>query len=181
MSHHIEDLIHLFEQTFFARFNTRLVKGGDEPIYIPANSQCRYHQIIFAHGFYTSGLHEIAHWCIAGEARRLQEDYGYWYAPDGRDQQQQAVFEAVEVKPQAIEWALSLAAGIHFNVSVDNLNGFQPDRHQFQDKVAEQALRYQLTGFPPRAQQFIDCLRAFYGTPDFDFSLLFTNQCEELV
>ena len=30
-------------------------------------------------------------------------DYGYWYAPDGRNAEQQSAFYSVEVKPQAIE------------------------------------------------------------------------------
>ncbi len=34
----------------------------------------------------------------------LLPDLGYWYAPDGRIEEQQALFEQVEIKPQAIEW-----------------------------------------------------------------------------
>ena len=101
--------------------NTELVAGDDEPIYLPADAEHRHHRIVFAHGFYASALHEIAHWLVAGAKRRDQEDYGYWYCPDGRDKAQQLAFEQVEVKPQAIEWALSVAAGFNFNVSVDNL------------------------------------------------------------
>jgi elongation factor P hydroxylase len=86
---HYQDLIHLFNQTFAESENTHLVKGQSEPIYLPANDQVNYHRIIFAHGFFASALHEIAHWCVAGQARRLLEDYGYWYCPDGRNMQQQ--------------------------------------------------------------------------------------------
>ena len=121
MQYQYLDLIQLFDRTFYNDFNTRLIKGGDEPLYLPANAECEYHQIIFARGFYASALHEIAHWCIAGEERRLKEDFGYWYIPDGRNEKQQHKFEQVEVCPQAVEWAFNVAANKTFNVSADNL------------------------------------------------------------
>ncbi len=161
--HDITDLIHLFDKTFFLTFNTRLIKGDDEPVYLPANLTCNYHQIIFAHGFYASALHEISHWCLAGKARRLQEDFGYWYLPDGRNKAQQEKFEQVEIKPQAIEWALSVACGRKFDVSVDNLNGdIEPDRFVFKEKVLAQVNSYLSNGFPAQAQTFIDVLVKFY-------------------
>ncbi|SUC30833.1 Protein of uncharacterised function, DUF462 [Providencia rettgeri] len=85
-THNYQDLINIFDECFGVTYNTRLVKGDDEPIYLPADEAVPYHRIVFAHGFFTSGLHEISHWCIAGEARRQQVDYGYWYCPDGRDE-----------------------------------------------------------------------------------------------
>ncbi|GAC13456.1 elongation factor P hydroxylase [Aliiglaciecola lipolytica] len=160
--HHYRDLIKLFNQCFEKSENTQLVKGESEPIYLPANEHCDYHQIVFANGFFASGLHEIAHWCIAGKQRRLLEDYGYWYCPDGRNKQQQAEFEQVELKPQAIEWAFSLAANLPFQVSTDNLNGEQPDRAAFQSNVFQQLNEYQRNGFPPRAQIMLNALAAFY-------------------
>src|SRR3546814_12851389 len=63
----------------------------------------------------------VAHWCLAGAARRRQDDYGYWYAADGRDLEQQHLFEQVEVKPQALELLFSDVCGLNFCVSVDNL------------------------------------------------------------
>ena len=79
----------MHEQCFFQAFNTKLIKGGDEPFYSPADEKFAYHRIIFAHGYYASALHEISHWCMAGKERRLLEDFGYWYMPDGRDAEQQ--------------------------------------------------------------------------------------------
>ncbi len=79
-----------------------------------------YHRIVFAHGF-SPVLHEISHWCIAGEARRRLR---YWYCPDGRDEKTQCEFEVVEIKPQALDWLFCVAVGIPFNVSCDNLEGF---------------------------------------------------------
>ncbi len=153
----VPTLMSLFNSTF-EDFNTRLVLGDDEPIYIPAGKDKSYHQIVFAHGFFSSALHEIAHWCIAGEKRRLLEDYGYWYCPDGRNETQQADFEKVEIKPQAIEWAFTEAAGRRFQVSTDNLNGAEPDREGFTKNVAAQLALYKADGFPPRAERFINAL-----------------------
>lgn len=161
--HHYQDLIRLFDRTFGSAENTRLVKGDDEPIYLPADGAFGYHRIVFAHGYFASALHEIAHWCIAGKQRRLLEDYGYWYCPDGRNQQQQNAFEQVEIKPQAIEWAFCNASGIQFQVSTDNLNGVEPDRQAFTQRVAKQLATYQADGFPVRAQQFITALENFYS------------------
>ncbi|XQW83933.1 elongation factor P hydroxylase [Thalassotalea piscium] len=160
--HRYQDLVTLFEETFFNQYNTRLVKGEAEPVYLPANEQCQYHQVVFAHGYYSSALHEIAHWCIAGQSRRLLEDYGYWYLPDGRNREQQNKFEHVEIKPQALEWAFCVAANKSFNVSADNLNGCEVDTTQFRLNVYQQVQRYLKEGFPKRAQQFIDALANHY-------------------
>lgn len=163
--HNIDDLIQLFESTFFNQFNTRLIIGEDEPIYLPKSEFCSFNQIIFAHGFYASALHEISHWCVAGAKRRLLEDFGYWYLPDGRNREQQAKFELAELKPQAVEWALSVACNKPFDVSVDNLNGeAEPNRVAFKAKVLEQVKCYFEQGFPPQAQDFIFTLSQFYKT-----------------
>jgi elongation factor P hydroxylase len=164
-THHYQDLIQLFDQAFYPAYNTRLVKGGDEPLYLPASAECEYHKVIFAHGYFASALHEIAHWCIAGEARRQLVDFGYWYEPDGRNEAQQNAFEQVEVAPQAIEWAFSLASNKRFRVSVDNLNGESADSRQFALDVQHKLSCYLQSGFPRRAQIFIDVLTQFYQPP----------------
>ena len=162
--HRYQDLITIFDDTFFGRFNTRLIRGDDEPIYLPANEKCSYHQVVFAHGFYASALHEISHWCIAGSKRRELIDFGYWYEPDGRTSEQQANFEMVEVKPQAIEWAFCVIAKKKFTVSVDNLNGdSEPDVIAFKKRVFSQVRDYLTDGFPLRAQAFMEALAEFYG------------------
>ncbi|KGJ96376.1 protein of unknown function DUF462 [Colwellia psychrerythraea] len=166
MSYQYQDLIHIFNHTFSTSMNTQLIKGSDEPLYAPKNEICNYHRIIFAHGFYASALHEVAHWCLAGSARRLLEDFGYWYIPDGRDQAQQLKFEQVEIKPQAIEWAFCAAVGKKFDVSIDNLSGTgTTDRAVFKQAVYQQVEVYLTTGFPKEAQKFITALADFYQTP----------------
>jgi len=160
--HHYQDLISIFHQTFYAKYQTKLVRGDSEPIYLPATEKGRDNQIIFAHGYYASALHEIAHWCLAGSERRLKEDFGYWYLPDGRNNEQQKVFEQVEIKPQAIEWAFCMATNKTFYVSADNLNGESADTHSFTEQVIKQVAIYCEQGFPKDAQQFINALAEFY-------------------
>ncbi|GLT17378.1 hypothetical protein GCM10007938_11550 [Vibrio zhanjiangensis] len=172
MSHHYQDLINIFNHIFLPEYNTRLELGGDEPIYLPADETHANHRIIFARGFYASALHEIAHWCVAGPKRRLLEDFGYWYEPDGRTESAQAEFEKVEIRPQAYEWILSMSAGFPFTVSCDNLNGeFEPDRLAFMNKVHQEVGRIFVSGFPLRVSLLSDALRQFYNQPELDYSM----------
>ncbi|MDX7990103.1 elongation factor P hydroxylase [Xenorhabdus sp. Reich] len=165
-AHHYHQLIEIFDNCFSDDCNTRLIKGDDEPIYLPADNDVSYNRIVFAHGFYASGLHEISHWCIAGKERRKRVDFGYWYCPDGRDAQTQGEFEKVEIKPQSLEWLFCVAADFPFNVSCDNLEGdFEPDRLAFHRKVHEQVMQYLENGIPTRAARFIQGLQSFYNTP----------------
>jgi elongation factor P hydroxylase len=164
LKHRYQDLITLFELTFFKDYQTRLLRGSDEPVYLPIDKENSFHQVIFAHGYYSSALHEVAHWCIAGDKRRAQIDYGYWYSADGRNAQQQSAFESVEVKPQAIEWAFSVAANKSFQLSTDNIEGVQTDPSVCANNVRIQVLRYLEKGFPLRAEQFIGVLQQFYKT-----------------
>lgn len=161
--HQAEDLIRLFNDTFQDSEGTCLVCGDDEPWYLPADEEYPFHRIVFAHGFFASALHEIAHWCIAGPARRRLVDYGYWYNPDGRDAKEQLEFEAVEARPQAIEWAFSIASGFRFRVSVDNLSGAPVNYDGFRLRVHTALKCYERRGFPVRAQRFIDVLCNAYG------------------
>ncbi|AFJ46324.1 elongation factor P hydroxylase [Shimwellia blattae] len=164
--HHYQQLIDIFNHCFATEYNTRLVKGDDEPIYLPADASEPWNRIVFAHGYYASAIHEISHWCIAGKARRELVDFGYWYCPDGRDRQTQSEFENVEVKPQALDWLFCVAAGFPFNVSCDNLNGdFEPDRIAFQRRVHAQVMDYLAQGIPPRPARLISALHDYYKTP----------------
>jgi elongation factor P hydroxylase len=152
--HHYQDLILLFNQCFAEEYNTKLFKGTEEPVYLPANESQLCNAIYFAHGFFSSALHECAHWFIAGKERRNLIDFGYWYAPDGRNPQQQVQFQSVEVKPQALEWILSHSCGYPFRVSIDNLNGGTCDTENFKQSIHQQVLTYCRDGLPRRAQKF---------------------------
>ena len=80
---------------WFSHQNVTLVKGEVEPEYFPASNHAPA-RIQFAHGFFNSALHEISHWTIAGAKRRLLPDLGYWYAPDGRTAEQQALLNKLK-------------------------------------------------------------------------------------
>lgn len=145
----------LFNDQFREAYRTVLVKGSDEPEYLPASGPEGLAQVVFAHGYYASALHEISHWCIAGEYRRTLHDYAYWYCPDGRTLQQQQAFEQVEVKPQAIEWLFAVAAGFRFHISVDNLSGAgAANEERFRHNVRIQAGEYLDRGCRPGHRRF---------------------------
>lgn len=148
-------LIRLFNDIYGT--HTKLVHGEGEPEYFaPKDGNPAY--IAFAHGFFNSSLHEISHWCVAGKARRQQDDFGYWYCPDGRTADEQALFETVEIKPQAIECLLNLALGRDFKVSVDNLNAnFDTSNSQFAQNVYDKALSFlqNPVTLPPDARRLI--------------------------
>ena len=154
----------LFRQTFYQDYLTVLQGGMDEPLYQPATQVGEPHRLYYREDFVSSALHEIAHWCIAGEMRRRRVDFGYWYIPDGRNQQQQKTFESVEVKPQALEWLFSEAAGVKFHFSVDNLSGSGQASSWFIGAVTQQAACWCVAGLPERAAMFIDALIGQYGT-----------------
>lgn len=163
--HRIEDLIAIFNELFLDRLNTELVAGDDEPVYLPADDQYPHNRIIFAHGFFASALHEIAHWCVAGVERRQQEDFGYWYKPDGRTAEEQQLFESVERRPQAYEWILSVSAGKGFHFSADNLSAGIGASPQFKQSVLQQVYDTLEQGMNPRLQLLSDQLRGFYRQP----------------
>ena len=149
----------LFNQLFSKSETTILCSGAEEPLYMPASDEDGFHVIYSTRDYFSSALHEISHWCIAGKARRKLVDFGYWYEPDGRSTEQQSLFEQVEVKPQALEWLFSRACGLRFRLSVDNVN--QPELRAsdgFRDNVHAQTLSYLGNGLPGRAEIFLNAL-----------------------
>jgi hypothetical protein len=122
-------------------------------------------KIFFTRDYFASALHEVAHWCVACSERRQQVDYGYWYAPDGRNACQQLAFEQVEAVPQAIEWAFALACNKAFRVSNDNLSLQKHDSSRFETCVLTQLVDFANAGFPARAQRFLQVLHLHYNTP----------------
>ncbi|WP_111656922.1 elongation factor P hydroxylase [Isoalcanivorax indicus] len=152
------DLERLFAQTFADSHDTLLCGGAEEPFYQPG----RPHRILYTRDYFRSALHEVAHWCVAGAARRQLPDYGYWYAPDGRDAAQQRAFEQVEVKPQALELLFCEACGHPFAVSLDNLEGETGDATAFATAVAHQALHYRAQRRNQRWARWLHTLSGFY-------------------
>ena len=163
----VTSLQRVFNDSFAASHATRLVGGASEPLYQPAHGAQQWHRLYFREDYFASALHEVAHWCIAGEARRRLVDFGYWYAPEGRSPAQQRAFEAVECKPQALEWFFSRACGYRFRVSVDNLDAVEgaiPDTLPFRRQLLSQARRWQQQGLPPRADRFYRALCREFGS-----------------
>ena len=151
----------------FEDFNVRLQGGASEPLYQPAKDRGGQHVLFYREDYFASALHEISHWCIAGAKRRQQLDFGYWYTPDGRNADQQKAFEAVEYKPQALEWVFSRACGYRFRLSLDNLSaGHAADTRQFRRRVVVQIARWQNTGLPVRADAFYRALSIEFDTGD---------------
>ena len=160
----------IFSINFLDTENTQLIGGATEPLYTPSFDLKKPHQLIFRENFVSSALHEIAHWCIAGKQRRLQQDFGYWYQPDGRTVDEQAKFESMEVKPQALEWIFSNACGQKFTPSADNLNAagdYTTDAAGFKQALVKQARCWcKSQQLPSRGKIFIDALTKEFDTTD---------------
>jgi len=162
----LERLQRVFDACFRGPENTVLCGGAAEPFYAPAANPGELHRLWCREDFFASALHEAAHWCIASPARRLLPDFGYWYAPEGRNPEQQAAFEAVEVAPQALEWCFAIACGYRFQVSTDNLpaeQGASPDHSAFKLSVCREARRRAIVGLPNRAGRFYAALQLEFG------------------
>jgi len=158
-------LLQIFNQLFSVNEKTILQMGASEPFYRAAKGDNA--AVIYAReDYFSSALHEIAHWSIAGVARRKLDDFGYWYEPEGRSQQQQIEFEQVEVKPQAVEWLLSLACNHPFHFSADNLCQSIDASHSFKKAVTEQSKRYLKQGLPTRAQLLFEKLNAYFRSSE---------------
>lgn len=51
MEHKLEDIIAIFNQCFEEEYNTRLVKGGDEPFIYPQMMKCLITRFILREAF----------------------------------------------------------------------------------------------------------------------------------
>ena len=154
----IDWLEHLNNEVMLPR-RTRLAGGFPEPFYMAPSADAPA-QVQFTRDYERSALHELAHWCIAGDSRRLLDDYGYWYEPDGRTDKQQQLFFEVEVKPQALERHFCDAVKLPFDVSADNLDNTTIDGiDSFKNDVEQQYKLYAITGLPERASVIYQCLQ----------------------
>jgi elongation factor P hydroxylase len=160
------DLEIIFGDCFLGEYRTALVGGGEEPLYLPSSDPARSpHRIVYREDYFASALHEVAHWCLAGAERRGLEDYGYWYAPDGRGAEQQARFEKAESRPQALEWIFSDTCRFDFHMSADNLDGGVGPSGGFARAVELEKRKFLDGALPPRAERFRSALqgRRFAG------------------
>lgn len=138
-------------EVFRGIFPNLLIKGGaDEPIYI-APKACANALIYFRSNYPRSLLHEISHYCLAGERRRTMDDFGYWYRPCGRTSEEQLRFELVEARPQGLEKAMCEIVGIKFSASIDDFSGRPPSR-KFLTQL-ENSYREMIDCPPPTAKR----------------------------
>lgn len=150
----LQELINLLNESYLKHYDTVLVGGFDEPFYQAATG-AKPARIQFSHDYIRSALHELAHWCVAGVERRKLDDYGYWYAEDGRSQEQQDEFYKLEIKPQTIEWAFSIICGVKFEASVDNLNNSVDGTEEFKHNLSKQMQDYLTRGFSKRTNEIL--------------------------
>ena len=157
-------LLIIFNALFLESENTVIELSLDEPLYVPASKAGESSKILFSHGFFSSALHEMSHWLVAGEKRRKIEDYGYWYKPDGRTFEEQQEFEKVEILPQAIEWILSQSCDHRFHFSADNLNSGFVISEQFKQNVSLKAQSLLVHGLPDRMDKLVsELVSSFSG------------------
>ncbi|MEM9621133.1 MAG: elongation factor P hydroxylase [Pseudomonadota bacterium] len=152
----------LFNQCFAQSHDTILRGGAQEPLYLPGNAN-EPAQLWYREDFAASALHEIAHWCVAGGARRRLVDFGYVYSPPPRSPQAQAAFFASELKVQTLEMLFAQTAGVPFTASADNLQadvrGFTKQIHQARNTVAH----WMRVSRDQRAAQFHQILEGHFG------------------
>jgi elongation factor P hydroxylase len=160
------EFISLINEKFLKEYNTVLVGGFTEPFY-QSFKNGKLAQIQYTKNYFRSALHELAHWCVAGVQRRELDDYGYWYAEDGRNQQQQDEFFKVEVKPQTIEWAFSIVAGVEFEASVDNLNNQVLGVDKFKQSLKSLMIEYLKNDFPPRVSKILQLMSSYKNINDY--------------
>ncbi len=164
MSQQLCRVIDVFQRSLGDSCQTALIGGFDEPEYVPGGPG-KMAQIRFRADYLSSALHEVAHWCIAGAARRKLYDFGYWYDTEGRSSEQQLRFERFEVKPQALEWIFAVACNHPFHLSRDNFGVDYISSFDFADAVSSQAGRWCLK-MPLRAARFADSLALEFDIKD---------------
>lgn len=132
-----------------------IVGGGEEPFYEAPKGNAKG-RLIFRESFPRSLLHELSHYCLAGKKRRELDDFGYWYAPSGRAEDEQIQFEEAEARPQGLEKRMCEIVGLKFSPSFDN-DSVLPASPRFEDKL-EAAYQEMKTNPPPTAKKALQRL-----------------------
>lgn len=129
--------------------------GGAEPFYqAPKGSSPGI--ITFRENFPRSLLHEVSHYCLAGDRRRKIDDFGYWYSPARHNQEEQERFEQVEARPQGLEKLMCEIVGLDFSPSLDNFLVSHPSQGFIQ--ALEAAYREMKLNPPPTAYRALSGL-----------------------
>lgn len=121
-----DELCHALINVLSSVLPDLIIQGGaDEPFY-EAPKDGKKAILYFRDNYPRSLLHELSHFCLAGDRRRQLDDFGYWYFPCGRNAEEQLEFEKVEARPQGLEKAMCEAIGIKFSPSLDDFSGRAP-------------------------------------------------------
>ncbi len=129
--------------------------GADEPFYQAPSGGAKA-ILYFRSNYPRSLLHELSHYCLSGEKRRQIDDFGYWYIPCGRTENEQLLFEQVEARPQGLEKAMCEAIGISFIPSLDDFSG-RPSSADFLERL-EISYQEMKSTPPPTAKLILDAL-----------------------
>ncbi len=143
----------VFNTLFAEPYRTVMQGGGREPLYEPPTAHSTG-RVIYTQDYPCSALHEAAHWCLAGAARRLRRDYGYWYVPGPRDVTQRARFFAAELPVQSLEAAFARAAGVRFVISADDFAAPACEFDAFAERVQQRIESMSIASLPQRARAF---------------------------
>jgi len=111
---------------FAVIFPDLIIEGNAEEPFYRAPKDDNKPILYFRSNYPRSLLHEISHYCLAGDRRRQLDDFGYWYSPCGRSREEQLKFEVVEARPQGLEKAITEMVGIKFIPSMDDFSGHPP-------------------------------------------------------
>ena len=151
-----------FNRVFGISHRTQMSGGGAEPLYEPATAAMPA-RIVYTLDYPASALHEAAHWCFAGVARRAQRDYGYWYSPGPRDARARLAFFATECDVQAVEALFAEVCGVRFVISADDFAAPHVEFESFERNVRARIEWRRARGLPRRAVRFRDALAAEFA------------------
>ncbi len=164
--------IQLFNTEFKDTEATIIAESPDEPIYLPVDESNSFNRILYTKDSYTSVLHEISHWCIAGSERRKKIDYGYWYKPGSQTPKEAELYKKFESKTHGIEWIFCIAAGVPFHIIPNNVAAGFEISQDLKEGVYAATLNYLNHGLPANAERFKQRLLKHYQREDlFDISL----------
>jgi hypothetical protein len=139
--------------------NLTIQGEAEEPFY-KAPRENTYAVLYFRSNYPRSLLHEISHYCLAGDRRRSLDDFGYWYTPSGRTAEEQQHFEVVEARPQGLEKAMCEIVGIKFSPSLDDFSGRPPSERFLQN--LDLAYQEMLLNPPPTADKVLSGLKNYW-------------------
>ncbi|CAM3733149.1 elongation factor P hydroxylase [Halomonas casei] len=136
----------------------KITGGAEEPFYVAPKKKTDA-IIYFRSNYPRSLLHEISHYCLAGDRRRNIDDFGFWYSPCGRTVENQSRFEIAEARPQGLEKVMCEIVGLKFSPSLDDFSGHPPSEGFL--KNLDVAYREMMTSPPPTAEKALCGLKKY--------------------